>query len=197
MSGRGNAFREAANTYSVNEFYLLSHSILETGHGTSPLSNGSIRVGRLGTNKWVSIQPDGTFIAERNGNTWSSTWTIERVNNFDESQAQNIKQTYNMFGIGAIDSCPYVCGSIRAYEEGWDTANKAIVGGTRFIAQDYVHHPVYQQDTLYKMRWNPGQPGTHQYATDIGWAYKQTSMLYRHYQNLPHLRKTFDIPNYR
>ena len=28
------------------------------------------------------------------------------------------------------------------------------------------------QNTLYSMRWNPKNPGEHQYATDIKWAEK-------------------------
>ncbi|QDI93106.1 hypothetical protein EPH95_10825 [Salicibibacter halophilus] len=192
LAGNGETFSDAANEYSINEFYLLSHALLETGHGSSILSDGSIRVGEISNNKWVSIQPNGTYIAEQNG----SSWSIEQVNDFDETQANNIKNVYNMFGIGAVDSSPHVRGSIRAYEEGWFSPEEAIEGGTKFIAESYVHHPTHQQDTLYKMRWNPNNPGTHQYATDIGWAYKQTSIIYRHYLGLESLIKTFDIPRY-
>ncbi|SDZ55474.1 mannosyl-glycoprotein endo-beta-N-acetylglucosaminidase [Evansella caseinilytica] len=193
LEGRGQTFSNAAKQYSINEFYLLSHAILETGNGSSVLANGSIRVGKISSNKWVTFLPTGTFTAELNG----SSWTIEEVKNFDESKASNIKTIYNMFGIGAVDSNPHIRGAIRAYEEQWFTANAAITGGTKFIAVSYIHHPLYKQDTLYKMRWNPGSPGIHQYATDIGWAYKQTSNLFRHYQELSDLKKTFDIPNFK
>ncbi|AXF56533.1 hypothetical protein DT065_11195 [Salicibibacter kimchii] len=192
LTGTGKAFSNAANEYSINEFYLLSHALLETGNGGSLLSSGSIRVGEISNNEWVTIQPNGTYIAEQNG----SSWSIEQVNDFDESQANNIRSIYNMFGIGAVDSSPNVRGSIRAYEEGWFSPEEAIEGGTKFIAESYVHNPTHQQDTLYKMRWNPDNPGTHQYATDIGWAYKQTSNIYSYYQEIESLRKTFDVPRY-
>ena len=44
---------------------------------------------------------------------------------------------------------------------------KAIVGGAQFIGQSYVKAG---QNTLYKMRWNPENPGKHQYATGVTWA---------------------------
>ena len=78
-----------------------------------------------------------------------------------------------MFGIGAYDSNPKYYGAQRAYQERWFSPDAAIRGGAKFASQSYVNHPSYAQDTLYKMRWNPKQPATHQYATDIGWAVKQ------------------------
>src|SRR5699024_12228100 len=40
LEGQGEAFREAAQTYNINEVYLISHALLETGDGTSKLANG-------------------------------------------------------------------------------------------------------------------------------------------------------------
>ncbi len=40
LSGHASAFIEAANTYGLNEIYLVVHSCLETGNGTSALSQG-------------------------------------------------------------------------------------------------------------------------------------------------------------
>ena len=64
-----------------------------------------------------------------------------------------------------------------AYNAGWTTPELAVVGGAAFIGNGYVSKG---QDTLYKMRWNPqfasnNGYASHQYATDIAWAYKQTS----------------------
>ncbi|MEI3602758.1 peptidoglycan-binding protein [Oceanobacillus sp. SE10311] len=136
LAGTGQAFIDAAKKHNINELYLLSHALLETGNGTSRLSNG------------ITV---------------------------------NGKKVYNMFGIGAVDSCPEKCGSERAYQEGWDTPYKAIVGGAKFIGDRYIHN-AYNQNTLYKMRWNPEGmarhgSATHQYATDIRWAEKQISNL--------------------
>lgn len=89
----------------------------------------------------------------------------------------NGKTVYNMFGIGAVDSDPERLGAKTAYEQGWFTVEDAIIGGAKWISSSYINNPYYKQDTLYKMRWNPLQPGTHQYATDVAWAYKQTNRL--------------------
>ncbi len=100
-----------------------------------------------------------------------------------------------MFGIGANDGCAVSC--VPACYEGWFSPEQAIVGGAKFIAQRYVNHPVYKQDTLYKMRWNPGNPGQHQYATDIAWAVKQVNRIKTYYNQLSNYVLNFDVPIYR
>ncbi|EJJ6363209.1 hypothetical protein NJG99_002574, partial [Staphylococcus pseudintermedius] len=40
------------------------------------------------------------------------------------------------------------------------------------------------QNTLYRMRWNPKKPGTHQYATDISWAKVQAKMISAMYKEI-------------
>jgi len=46
------------------------------------------------------------------------------------------------------------------------------------------------------MRWNPDNPGTHQYATDIGWAVKQVANISRLYDLLDRYTLIFDVPVY-
>ncbi len=153
LSNQGQAFIDAGITHGVNDIYLLSHALLETGHGTSTLARG--------------VEVNGTVV-------------------------------YNMYGIGARDHCPIECGSQYAYDQGWDTPYKAIVGGASFIGNSYIKSG---QNTLYKMRWNPaglvsnGRP-THQYATDIGWASKQVHTMYNLYQEIGSYSLTLDIPDY-
>ena len=157
LAGKGQAFIDAAKSHNINELYLLSHALLETGNGTSKLSNGIV---------------------------------------------VNGKKVYNMFGIGAVDSCPEKCGSERAYKEGWDTPAKAIVGGAKFIGDKYIHNE-YNQNTLYKMRWNPegmARHGyaTHQYATDIQWAKKQINNLKKlHREILANPVLKFNVVQYK
>ncbi|MEW9094553.1 MAG: glucosaminidase domain-containing protein [Clostridiaceae bacterium] len=83
------------------------------------------------------------------------------------------KKVYNTYGIKAFDDDPNKHGSEYAYEQKWFTVEEAITGGAKYIAEKYVNNPTVKRDTLYKMRWNPSTPGSYQYATDIGWAYKQ------------------------
>ncbi|MHA6250848.1 N-acetylglucosaminidase [Oceanobacillus sp. CAU 1775] len=154
LHGQGQAFIDASRTHGINDIYLISHAILETGHGASTLAQG--------------VQYNGVTV-------------------------------YNMFGIGAYDSCPVNCGAQRAYEEGWTTPALAIVGGAKFIGSSYVRNG---QNTLYKMRWNPaamaltGKYGR-QYATDIGWASKQVSTMYNLYQTIGIYNLNLEIPVYK
>ena len=111
------------------------------------------------------------------------------------------KVVYNMFGIGAIDGQAEKMGAERAYKEGWFSPEKAIHGGAKFISSSYINHATYKQDTLYKMRWNPATPGVHQYATDVGWAAKQTirqnAIMQAVYDSLDAYTLYFEVPVYK
>ena len=104
---------------------------------------------------------------------------------------------YNMFGIKAVDSDPLGEGAAYAYKMGWTTPEKAIMGGAKFISDEYINNDVYKQDTLYEMRWNPASPGNHQYATDVAWAAKQAIRMKKIYECFKDPEIIFDIPIYR
>ena len=142
LSGRGSAFVRGAEKYNVNPLYLACHSRLETGNGSSRLSNGIL----------VDMV-DGVPVAP--------------------------KIVFNMYGIGANDKDPIRLGSEYAYKQGWFDADTAISEGAKWIGENYINNPRYYQDTLYKMKWNVSYNNIswHQYASDIGWAYKQAKML--------------------
>ncbi|WP_018930742.1 peptidoglycan-binding protein [Gracilibacillus lacisalsi] len=171
LNGEGDAFVKAAQTYNVNEIYLISHALLETGHGTSDLAEG-IKVGK-----------------NKNGNP-------VLVTSSNESSLTDVETVYNMFGIGAADSDAKRLGAIKAYKEEWFTVEKAIVGGAKFIGEDYIHNQ-YQQNTIYKMRWNPANPGYPQYATDMAWAAKQITNMKSMYSKLNNPLMVFDVPVYK
>ncbi|MFJ8266871.1 glucosaminidase domain-containing protein [Peribacillus asahii] len=161
LANQGEAFITAAKTHGVNEIYLISHALLETGNGNSTLSNG-VKVSEV------------------------------------DGKAVTPKVVYNMFGIGAKDACALQCGSEYAYKAGWTTPEKAIIGGAQFIGNGYVNAG---QDTLYKMRWNPAGMetygyATHQYATDIGWAVKQTDRIAKMYDALSTYNLQLDVTTY-
>src|SRR5699024_284877 len=127
LEGQAKAFIDAAAIHGINDIYLISHASLETGNGKSQLANG------------VSVGKD-------------SSGKIVLVNSKNKKSLKNIKTVYNMYGIGAYDNCALECGAKRAYEKGWTTPEKAIVGGAEFIGNGYIKSG---QNTLYKMRWNP------------------------------------------
>lgn len=149
LSGKGAAFINASKKYNINEIYLISHSLLETGNGTSQLARG------------VSIHG---------------------------------KTVYNVFGYGAFDGCAKDCGAEFAYQQKWFSIDAAIEGAAKLIGANYIHKG---QDTLFKMRWNPANPGTHQYATDIGWAVKQVTNINKLYSLLDQYTLYFDYPVYK
>lgn len=159
LTGKGQAFIDASMKFKINEIYLISHALLETGNGKSALAQGVL---------------------------------VDTV----DGKAVAPKVVYNMYGIAAYDSCPLKCGSEYAYTQGWFTPEAAIIGGADFISSLYVNNPIFKQDTLYKMRWNPENPGIHQYATDVGWAVKQVKIISDLYDLIDNYTLIFDIPTY-
>lgn len=143
-------FLNAAKAKHVNEVYLISHALLETGSAKSELSKG--------------VEIDG-------------------------------KKYYNFYGVGALDSDPVKTGAEYAKKHGWDTPQKAIYGGADFIHKHFLSHE--DQDTLYSMRWNPKNPGEHQYATDIKWAESNASIITDFYKNMKTEGKYFKLYVYK
>ncbi len=172
LTNQGQAFINAANQYSINEIYLLSHAVHETGHGKSVLAQG------------VPVDKDGNALINSSGT---------RIHPDREVAAT----VYNMYGIQAVDSSPLATGAKFAFEQKWFSPEAAIVGGAYWIGASYINHPTHKQNTLYKMRFNPANPGVHQYATDIGWATKQTTRIYQTYQTLDSYTLHFDVPKFQ
>lgn len=84
---------------------------------------------------------------------------------------------YNFFGINAHDNNPNLAIGY-AKNRGWTTPAKGIHGGAKFVRENYFNKG---KNTLYRMRWNPRNPGTMQYATDINWCKHQASTIYNLY----------------
>lgn len=172
LNGKEKTFLDVSRKNNVNEVYLVAHALLETGNGTS----------RLATGVEVGVNDSGSMVVVTNNN---------------RNSLKDIKKVYNMFGVAAYDSNPINGGAKYAYQAGWTTPEKAITGGAKWISEKYINNPTYKQNTLYKMRWNPSNPGVHQYATDIGWALKQTNRIKSVFDNAPNAKLQFDIPVYK
>lgn len=176
LEGKGASFLEAGKLYNVNPVYLVAHSLLETGNGTSKLATGIL----------VSS------VHERFGYSTSKLITLDKP-----------LTVYNVYGVGAYDANPNLWGSEKAYNEGWTTVDKAIVGGAKFISKDYINNLTLKQDTLYKMRWDintfyrsPSSIYGHQYATDIGWAYKQSYIMKNIISKMSNSMFSYEIPKF-
>ena len=96
--------------------------------------------------------------------------------------------------ICAVDSDAVKQGFATAKNNGWNTVKKAIVGGAKFIAGSYINQG---QNTLYKMRWNPENPGVHQYATDVAWPAHNATRIKGFYDSMGKLGKYFDVDTYK
>ncbi|WP_353462442.1 glucosaminidase domain-containing protein [Mammaliicoccus sciuri] len=158
LENQGSAFSQAAKAVGINEIYLISHALLETGNGTSDLANGGA--------------------IDQNGNV--------------DLNAQT--KYYNMFGVGAIDKNALYGGIKYAQQAGWNTPEKAILGGAQFIANNYIKSG---QNTLYKMRFNPQNPGVHQYATGIDFAKSNAKRISDFYQQIQIYGQYYDVDQYK
>ncbi|MBM6628892.1 glucosaminidase domain-containing protein [Mammaliicoccus vitulinus] len=158
LENQGEAFSQAAKAVGVNEIYLISHALLETGNGTSQLANG----GAIDKNGKVDLNPQTKY--------------------------------YNMFDVGAIDNNALYGGIKYAQQAGWNTPEKAILGGAQFISNNYIKAG---QNTLYKMRFNPQNPGVHQYATGVDFAKSNARRISDFYQQIQTDGQYYDVDQYK
>ncbi|WP_165820765.1 SH3 domain-containing protein [Pueribacillus theae] len=166
LKGQAQAFIDAGREFGINEAYLIAHALHETGNGNSILANG------------VPVDKNGKVTRDENGNIAKTSRTYKVV--------------YNMYGYGAYDSCPIDCGAEYAFKQGWFSKSASIIGGAGSI-YNYIKRG---QDTLYKMRWNPENPGYPQYATHVAWAELQTSKIAAIYNTLDNYTLVFDVPKF-
>lgn len=111
-----------------------------------------------------------------------------------EGSSNHYKTVYNMYGYDAVDSNPLARGAKYAFDQGWFTPRLAIIGGAANINNNYFNEG---QDTLYKMKWNPAAPGTHQYATHVQWATIQAKSISNYYNNLENYTLKFEVPRFK
>lgn len=100
-----------------------------------------------------------------------------------------------MYGIGVSDARPQD-GAKLAYARKWFTVDAAIDGGAQWISHQFINNPTYKQNTLYKMRWNPQSPASHQYASDITWTKQQVEKIKSRYELSPNSTLYFEVPVY-
>ena len=75
LKGKGAAFVEAAKAYNVNECYLVSHAILESGWGTSELAKGFKYKGKTYYNFYGIGAYDGNALSGGRGAAVKYDWT--------------------------------------------------------------------------------------------------------------------------
>ena len=168
LEGQGKAFVDAAYKYNLNEIYLIAHTLHETSNGTSTLAKG------------IPVDRNGNVTRDSKGKIAKTAATAHIV--------------YNMYGYGAVDDDPINGGAKYAFDKKWFTPYDAIVGGAEQVGKNYIQKG---QNTLYKMRWNPDKPGTHQYATHVMWAVIQTRNIASYYKLIDDYILIFDVPQFK
>ena len=176
LQGQGQAFIDAAKKHGINEVYLLSHALHETGNGTSTLANG------------IPVDIEGNVIRDSNGKI-----------DYNKNHPNYHTTVYNFFGYGAHDDDAINDGAKYAFEQGWTSKYDAIVGGAASIGNNYVKKG---QDTLYKMRWNVDQAVNDgavwkQYANHVAWATIQTKNIFNIYNSLTNYILAFEVPVFK
>lgn len=111
------------------------------------------------------------------------------------------KKVYNPFNIGAFGGTnPLKKGLLYAYAKGWTTQAKAVSGGAKSLAANYISKG---QNTVYYQRFNvrngESKAGTHQYMTNITAAYTEALSAKNSYSRYGISDKAlvFEIPVYK
>lgn len=173
LDGTGETFLKAAKDFNINPFYLVAHALLETGNGTSVLAKGQ------------NVQGIYSKFGDFNS-------TLVPL-----SPEEQLKVVYNTYGIGAYDGYANLWGAQKAYSESWFTIEDAIYGGAKWISENYINRASGAQNTLYNMRYNLVGNMSHEYATDVQWAYKQASRIKKQFDAMGVESKlTFVIPTF-
>jgi len=74
LAGKASSFVAAAKSYGVNEIYLISHALLETGNGQSALANGVTYNGRKVYNMYGIGAYDGSAISSGAQYAYNAGW---------------------------------------------------------------------------------------------------------------------------
>ena len=115
----------AAKQYNIDPVYLLCQTILETGYGTSILSQGKAI---------TTVVSGSSVVRDSSGNVTG----FKTVNGKYITSTISKKMVYNLYGIKAYDSNPQLCGFSYAYYQGWTSVDAAIYGAAKYVSQDYI-----------------------------------------------------------
>ncbi|MEQ3362759.1 cell wall-binding repeat-containing protein [Raoultibacter massiliensis] len=177
LAGCGEYFIEAANAYGMNEVYLLSNAILESGWGTSDLAKGYYYGG-------------GTIDGKRYAaGTYYNFFGIGAYDNSPLSGGRKmaITQGWNSPRKAILGAAKWISNNYHKPT----------------VASGAVSGP---QNTLYRMKWDVQRAVStgavwHQYATSRTWATGISSVMYDCYTHnripMDKAGLRFDVPRYR
>lgn len=193
-----NILMKTARTYNVSPVYLASRirqekgstdSISTTG-GSFTFSVDNSCLNNLGyasnPNSWNALNSCG------NGKTYSGIYNYFNIGAYSSYQSPQIRGL--IWANGGFDA------SVTTYNRPWNSKEKAIMGGTEYIASKYIDA---NQNTLYYQKFNVSPDAvypiyTHQYMTNIRAHSQEAYSIYKSYKNNNLLNNTYEflIPVY-
>ena len=193
-----NILMKTARTYNVSPVYLASRIRQEKGSADSISTTGgsftfsvdNSCLNNLGyasnIDSWNALNSCG------NGKTYSGIYNYFNIGAYSSYQSPQIRGL--IWANGGFDA------SITTYNRPWNSKEKAIMGGTEYIASKYINA---NQNTLYYQKFNVSPDAvypiyTHQYMTNIRAHSQEAYSIYKSYKNNNLLNNTYEflIPVY-
>ena len=193
-----NILMNTARTYNVSPVYLASRirqekgitdSISTTG-GSFTFSVDNNCLNKLGyasnPNSWNALNSCGS------GRTYSGIYNYFNIGAYSSYKSPQIRAL--IWANGGYD------GSVTSYLRPWNSKEKAIMGGTKYIASKYIEA---NQNTLYYQKFNVAPDAfyptyTHQYMTNIRAHSQEAYSTYKSYRDNNLLNNSYEflIPVY-
>src|SRR5699024_6198948 len=147
FKNQAEAFIKAAKKYNIDPIYLVAHTMLETGYGSSKLAQGII----------VDRDAAGNKI------TPTKVHNLYGIGAVDSNANDSGAKTAYALGWTSIERA--IEGAAEWISLG--TSARPEIGLKK--SDGYIHSSVFvDQYNLYSMRWDYVK-GWHQYASDPGW----------------------------
>lgn len=172
LSNYADVFMTAATNYNINPIHLASRVKQETAKANKVGSEST-------TGETFKFTFDQNCYDNLSKNIYNTAWDLENSCGNDKEYSN----LYNFYNIGAYSS--YMSpvyrgliwanggfdGSVTTYQRPWNDPTKAILGGSQYIASQYINK---EQNTGYFERFNVNPAAfqynpvhTHQYMTNI------------------------------
>ena len=190
-----NILMKTARTYNVSPVYLASRIRQEKGTANSISTTGGAFtfsvdnncLNNLGSNdSWERLNSCG------NGKTYSGIYNYFNIGAYGSYMSPQIRGL--IWANGGFDA------SVTTYNRPWNSKEKAIMGGTEYIASKYIDA---NQNTLYYQKFNVSPDAvyptyTHQYMTNIRAHSQEAYSTYKSYKENNLLNNTYEflIPVY-
>ena len=169
LKGLGSAFVSASKQTGLNEVYLLSHAILESGWGTSELANGYYYNGGY---------IDGTYYAA------GTYYNFYGIGAYDSSPLSGGRKLAIINGWNSPTKA--VTGAAQ-----WIAKNYV-------YASSYAQPTLYAMKWDYARTNSTGERGWHQYATSTSWPNSIASLINQCYARIGgNPNQTYVIPKYQ